>query len=69
MKEFIVLIAQILIITCIQTLAEVFIDPEKNPMQVKLIGIACIVGSFYLLVQFVFSYILEEIVSIINLPL
>jgi len=69
MKEFIVLIAQILIITCIQTIAEIFIDSSKNPMQVKLIGIACTVGSFYLLVQFVFSYILDEIIGIINLPL
>jgi len=69
MTEFIVLIVQILIITCIQTIAEIFIDPTKNSMQVKLIGIACTVGSFYLLVQFVFSYILEEIIGIINLPL
>jgi hypothetical protein len=69
MEEFLMLIAQILLITCIQTVAELFIDSSKNPMQVKLIGIACTVGCFYLLVQFVFSYVLEEIIGIINLPL
>lgn len=67
MEEFIILIVQILIIACIQSVAEIFIDREKSPMQIKLINIACTVGSFYLLVQFVISHIFEELIGIINL--
>ncbi len=68
MREFMVLIGQILIITCIQSLTEIFVDPDKRPYMAKMVTIACFAGSLYLLIQFVFLYVLKEIISVVKFP-
>ncbi len=68
MKEFMLLIGQIILISCIQSLVEIFIEPDKKPMQARIINIACYVGSFYLLIQYVIVYVLREIVSVVKIP-
>ncbi len=66
MDEFITLITQIFIISCIQTILEMFIDGEKHPYQVKMISVACFVGSMYLISLFVFEILLSELISMIS---
>lgn len=62
------LIGQIFFISLVQTIVEVFLDTEKRSQQIRIINIACIMGSIYLLLQFVFGYILQEITSIVTMP-
>jgi hypothetical protein len=66
MDEFIILIGQILIIACLQSLMEIFIDADKKPYQAKVLNLACFAGSLYLLIKFVFDFILMELVNVMN---
>lgn len=66
MRQFTVLISQILIISCIQSLTELFVDPGERPYQAKIINIACFAGSLYLLIQFVFEFLIAELSTVIN---
>jgi hypothetical protein len=63
-----VLVGQIFLISLVQTVLEVFLKSENRDYQIKIINIACIMGSLYLVVQFVFSYVIRELSSIVRLP-
>ena len=68
MREFIILIGEILLIALLQTIFEVFLDKDKQALQIRMVNIACFLGSFYLLLQFVFTHILSEITTFVKLP-
>ena len=68
MREFTLLIGQLFFIALMQTVLELFIDPSERPKHVQILNIACIVGSLYLLLQFVFEYLLGEISTFMNFP-
>ena len=68
MREFMVLVGQIFLISLVQTILEVFLKSENRDYQIKIINIACIMGSLYLVVQFIFTYIIKELNSIIHMP-
>jgi len=68
MREFTMLIAQLFFIALIQTVLELFIDSEKRPHHVRILNIACIIGSLYLLLQFVFEHLMSEIATIVTFP-
>jgi len=65
-KEFTVLIGQLLLIVCIQALAKMFIDASKAGGMGEIVSAACYAGGLYLLLQFVFSYILGEVVNFVQ---
>jgi hypothetical protein len=67
-SEFIMLIGQILIIVILQTIIETFFEKEKHAVQLRIINIACILGSFYLLIEFIFGHILNQITDFVKLP-
>jgi hypothetical protein len=67
-REFMVLIGQIFMIALIQTLFEAYLDTEKRTQQIKIVNIACIIGSLYLLLQFIFTYIFKELSAFVKLP-
>jgi len=67
MREFTILIGEIFFIALIQTVLELLLDPDKRPQQVKILNIACILGSLYLLLQFVFTYIIGEMATFVKL--
>ena len=68
MREFMVLVGQIFLISLVQTILEVFLKTENRDYQIKIINIACIMGSLYLVIQFVFTYIIRELTSIVHMP-
>ena len=68
MREFTILIGQLFFIALMQTVLELFIDPKERPKHVQILNIACIIGSLYLLLQFVFEYLLGEISTIVTFP-
>lgn len=57
------LISQILIITVIQQLSEMVVDPQSKPHHAKLVTLACYAGSFSLIVRYVFTYVLNDLVT------
>ena len=69
MREFTMLIGQLVLIAIMQTVLELFIDVKERPIHGKILDIACVMGSFYLLLQFIFDYMLDEISNFINFPL
>jgi hypothetical protein len=68
MREFIILLGEILIIVLLQTVLETFFEEKKHAVQLKVINIACILGSLYLLLDFLFNHILSEITAFVKLP-
>lgn len=68
MREFTVLIGEIVFIALLQTVIELFVDGDKRPQQMRIINIACVMGSLYLLLQFVYTYILNEISTFVKFP-
>ena len=63
MREFLTLLSEILIIAVIQQLSEMYVDPKERPNLAKLFSLACYAGSLSLIINFVFSYILQDIIS------
>ncbi|MCL2352272.1 MAG: hypothetical protein FWC55_07040 [Firmicutes bacterium] len=68
MNQLLLLIAQLLFISIMQTVIEAFLDTEKREQQKKILNIACILGSLYFLLQFVFTYVIKEINTLVKLP-
>ncbi len=66
MSEFITMLTQIFIISCVQTILEMFIDGEEHPYQVKMLSVACFVGSMYLVSIFVFETLLSELIEMMS---
>ena len=68
MREFIVLIGQLCLIALVQMVLEPFIDADKRPVNVHILNTACILGCVYLLLQFVFEFLLNELSALITIP-
>ena len=69
MSEFVILIGQIFVIGVIQIIIEVFINMSDKPYQSKIINIACFMGSFYLLLDCTYNYLLKDISRLVNISL
>jgi hypothetical protein len=68
MREAIILLGEILLIVLFQTIVETFFEKDKHSVQLKIINIACILGSLYLLLDFAFNNIISELTAFVNLP-
>ena len=66
MREFMILIGQIFLISCVQSIVELFVDLSERPLQKKILSIACFLGGLYLLLQFVFNHLFPEITQIVR---
>ena len=66
MREFIVLLGEILLIALLQTIVEGFLEDKK--LQLRIVNTTCVVGSLFLLLQFVYEHILSEISAFAKLP-
>lgn len=61
MQPFLVMIGQIFLITCIQTIIEIFISDKKHVYMSKIVTIACYLGSLYIVIQFTYHYLFKEL--------
>jgi hypothetical protein len=66
MDEFFTLIGQILIITCVQMFAEMFIDADKRPYLSKLTNMACYAAGIFFIMEFLFETVMREVVTIVT---
>lgn len=64
MDVFLSLIGQLLLITCVQMFAEMFIDADKRPYLSKIANVACYAAGVYFVVQFVFETMMQEVLSV-----
>jgi len=64
MTEFMALIGQIFLITCLQSVLEMFITPGERPYLSKILAIACYAGALYLVLQFVFQNLVPEMLRL-----
>lgn len=67
MRELIRLIGEIFLITCIQSVLDVFVDYVGKPHTKVIVDISCYVGLFYLTIQFITDYFLKELISFLNI--
>ena len=68
MQAFTVLIGQLFFIAILQTVLESFLDLHEKERHKTILGVACVLGSLYLLMQFVYNHLLREMATFITLP-
>ncbi len=68
MSELVLFIGEVLFIVLLQTVIELFFDESKHKYQKQILNIACILGSLYLLMNFVYDNILSEISTFVKFP-
>jgi len=66
MREFLILIGELLFIALLQTIIEAIFDAEERKRQMKVVNIACISISYFLLVRYVYNHLWGELVSLVN---
>lgn len=63
MEQFLVMIGQLFLITCIQSILEVYTADKKSIHMNRIITIACYLGSLYIVMQFTFQHLIRELSS------
>lgn len=66
MREFMILIAELLFIAVIQTIVESIMDAENRKTQLKVVNIACIAVSYGLLIRYVYNHLWSEVLAFVN---
>ena len=66
MREFMILIAELLFIAVIQTIVESIMDAEERKKQLKVVNIACIAVSYVLLIRYVYNHLWSELTAFVN---
>lgn len=64
MQQFFVMMSQIFFISCIQLILEVFLADKKHAYMVRIITVACYLGSLYIIIQFTSNYLLKALTGI-----
>lgn len=66
MTDCLILLGRLFLIGLLQTVIEIVLEPDKRPYQMKLINAACVVGSLYLILQFVTQYLMQALMAIVR---
>ena len=66
MREFMILIAELLFIAVVQTVVESMMDAEKREKQLKVVNIACVAVSYVLLFRYVYNHLWGELAAFVN---
>ena len=66
MREFMILLTELLSIAVIQTIVESILDAEERKKQLKVVNIACIAVSYVLLFRYVYNHLWGELMSFVN---
>lgn len=67
MEDVLMLLGQIFILACIQSVFNMFIDDDKSPFLSKFLGIAGYAGAFLLVLQFVVDNLMPEILNMMTM--
>lgn len=66
MDDGLLLIGQVAIIACLELIINMFLDPEKKTGQTRILNVACYAVSLYLVLQFIFDNVLNEVASVMS---
>jgi len=66
MREFMILIAELLFIVILQTIVESVLDAEERKKQLKVVNIACIAVSYVLLIRYVYNHLWGELSAFVS---
>lgn len=66
MREFLSLLGQLFLIAVLQSIISFFINSEKQAYMLELINIACYLGSLYIILQFAYTHLLNQVMTIFN---
>ena len=66
MREFTILIAELLFIAVLQTIVESIFDAEERQTQLKVVNIACLAMSYVLLIRYVYNQLWGELAMLAN---
>jgi len=66
MRDFMILLTELLLIAVLQTIIESVMDTEKREKQMKVVNIACIAASYVLLIRYVYNNLWGELATMVN---
>ena len=66
MREFVILISELIIVTGLQRLLEIIFTAWKMEKQITVVSIVCVIISYFLLLRFVYNNFLEELTAFVN---
>jgi len=66
MREFMFLIFELMTVAVLQMILENILNETSQKRVVKLINIACILISYFLLLRYVYNHFIVEITSMVN---
>ena len=66
MREFLILIGELVFIALLQTIIESALDEEKRNHQKRVVNIACVIISYALLVRYVYNHLLEDLMALVQ---
>jgi len=69
MREFVVLIGELLFIVLIQSILESVLDAEKRERYMKVINVACVVVSYVMLIRYVHNNLWAELQALVGVIL
>jgi RsiW-degrading membrane proteinase PrsW (M82 family) len=66
MLDFFMLLGEIAVIAIVQIVLEAFLDKDKHAQLLKVVNVACFLGCFYLLLQYVNTHILSDFTDFVK---
>jgi len=66
MREFMILLTELLLVAVIQTIAEYVLDAGERKKLLKVVNLACLAVSYALLIRFVYNHLWGELMSFVN---
>jgi len=66
MREFMFLILELMTVAILQMILENILNEASQKQTVKIINIACILISYFLLLRYVYNHFISEISSMLN---
>lgn len=67
MRDFLILIVELLAIAIIQTIVESILDAEERKGLLKVVNIACIAASYILVIRYIATHLWGEIAAMLVL--
>ena len=66
MREFLILITEILLVVILQTIIEAVLSIQKREEYTKVVNIACVLVCYFLLIRYAYNHLWGEITTIVN---
>ena len=66
MREFMILITEILLIVILQTIIEAILAIQKREEYAKVVNIACVLVCYFLLIRYTYNHLWGEIAALVN---